>query len=1113
MLIRALAFLAVSAVLVGGARTQAESDEGRMLIRNVAVSGQSIVFSYAGDLWRVGLDGGPAEPLTAGPEDDDFPVFSRDGSSIAFARRGADDWDVYVIPDDGGPASRLTYNPEADIPREWSATGDSVFFLSHRDEEQVFRLYSISRDGPFPTALPLPRAWDAALSPLDERIAYVPMARPGELFGSEWQHYRGGMTSRISIVNRGSGRIEMLTNEPVNDRDPMWVGTTIYFVSDRSGTFNIHGYDTQTREIDQLTEYETYGVESAAAGGGLIAFVQDGYIRTLDPVSGTIETPEIQVDPDGTELQPRTVDGASWIQSASLGVSGNPAAFAMRGNVVTLNTDTGEHQILTATSNAVERYPALSPDGQWIAYFSDESGDYQLRVQSLSDSGDVRVIPVELQPSFYRELVWSPDSKKAAFSDKELTLWVVSEETGGARKVTTSSHSFQGKYQPSWSPDGAWLAYSRYESNGLRVIYLYHVQTGRRTAVTSGQVNAEHPVFDKSGNYLYFVASNSAGLGEFGWSLMSGTLMRPHVTRRLNVAILREGMPSPVLPVTGQPNPEADSPSEVPAMLPPGREEGRGRGGPPSGARRAPQQGAANAMAGVRDRIVPLPAPPMDYADLVPGSPGVLYALVTEWAPSPGVGMSPSQSLYRYDLNEPQQIEKIIEKVDDYSVTLDGRRVLYRKDRDWAIVSTEKAAEPGEGVLDLQSIQLEVDPAAEWREIYHEAWRLMDDFFYDPDHHGQNLRALERHYATYLPSITRRHDLNLLIAKALGHISVSHLRVSGGDMPSRGEPSRIGLLGADYEIDEGYYRITRIYRSGQYNSGHPLLSAPLDQPGVYVREGDYLLAVDGQSISADQNLYSYFEGTALAPTKITVTSDLEEQRTRTYTVVPLPGENTLRRWNWAERNRRAIMDESQGILGYIFVPSFSSWGLEVVLQQLLANSDKRGLIIDQRFAPGGITSDYLIELLNREPLYYYMFRHGEDLAVPSNPLPEAKVLLINDVNGSAAETFALMFKLSNAGRIIGTRTMGAGIGPYAYIPPLIDGGRVSIPNRAAYNPVGSWDIENAGIEPDIEVEFGPEDWWEGRDPQLGTAIRAVLQMIVDNPPFEVKKPAYPVHGN
>ncbi len=1106
-----VAFIALASAPVSEPASQ--EDERRLLIRNVAISERYIVFSYAGDLWRIERAGGTADQLTRGPEEDDYPVFAPDGLSLAFSRRGADDWDVYVLPTQGGEPRQLTHHPEADIARGWTPDGGEVLFMSHRDEEFNFRLYTIPVRGAFPTPLPLPRGVDGSYGPQGERIAYVPFALPGELVGSSWRHYRGGMRSRISIARLSDSRVEPLPAAEGNDRDPMWLGDRIYFVSDRSGTFNIHAYLPVSRSIEQLTEYQGgYGVEAAAAVSGAIVFLQDGRIRTLDLATRAISTVRIELRPDTSSLQPRTGPGARFVSSAAASADGGQVVLGVRGEAVLMDVESGGFENLTASSGVAERYPAISPDGRWVAYFSDESGEYQLHVRSLEPAGELRVIPVELRPSFYRELTWSPDSRKIAFSDKQLTLWVADVETRGARRITRSEYSDQDRYFPAWSPDGVWLAYSRFEPNRLRTVWLFDTERGRRVQVTDGSVHAEHPVFDRSGRYLYFVSSATAPLGEFGWSVLSGEIWRPLVTRRLQLVVLRRGMPAPIMPITGEPNLAADT------MAPPDSGPARpGRRGPPPAAPppgRGPQVGPGTVVdqPGIENRIVPIPLPAKDYAGLAAGAPGVLLVHVSEWPDSPQPGVAPRGTLYRFELSKPKELQKHIEDVDEFSVSADGRHILYRRGHEWAIVSADTPAAPESGRLDLGALSLETDPRAEWRQIYREAWRLMRDYFYDPSHHGQNLAELERQYASYLPSVTNRRDLNILIAKALGHISVSHLGVGGGDFERPpGQSSGIGLLGADYAVSEGRYRIARIYRSGSFNSGNPLLQAPLDQPGIGVREGDYLMSVDGEEIFARRNLYAYFTGKARRPTEIRVAAQPNGEGARTYTVVPLPGENTLRRFNWAERNRRIVEEESQGILGYVYVPNFGSRGLETVFAQLLSALGKRGLIIDERFGGGGITSDFLIEMLARRPLFYYMFRDGGDFGMPTNAPPQAKVLLINDTNGSAAETFALMFKLANLGKIVGTRTMGAGIGPYVFMPELIDGGRVSIPNRAAFDPAGAWAIENQGIAPDIEVDWLPAEWRAGRDPQLETAIKTVLQVIVDNPPLETRRPDYPVH--
>jgi tricorn protease len=1088
----------------GGTLPASASNDVPLLMRNVTVSGSHVVFSLAGDLWSVGRTGGTAERLTEGPAEDDFPVFSPDGQSVAFSRRGADDWDVYVIEAGGGEARRLTYHPEMDIARAWSPDGLNVLFMSHRDEEAVFRLYSMAVDGVFPEPLPLPRAWTGSYSPDGLRIAYVPMAPPLDLMGADWRYYRGGMASRIWIAELENGRLQELPRQDSNDRHPMWVDSTVYFVSDRSGTFNLYTYDPETQLVQQLTEYETYGIESASAGGGAIAFVQDGRLSIYDRTTGAVQPISVQLEPDRSELEPRTVSGARFIQSVSLTGSGDMLALSVRGEVLTFDPATGTSVNLTQTSGAAERYATISPDGDWVAYITDEPGDYELHVRPANGDGPVRSFEIETRPSFYRELTWSPDSRHLAFTDKRLTLWVLDVETGGARRVTTSTYSYQDRYYPAWSPDGAFLTYSRYESNRLRAVYLYDVESGRGSQVSGGRVHAEHPVFDRSGRYLFFTASNTAALGDFGWSVLSGELFRPLVARQLHIVLLRADAQIPFFAVTGELNPAATAGGPTPPPpARPGAQPGRpGRPVPPTLV--TPQ--------GIQRRVVPLPAPVRDYAALAAGERGELYALVREWPESQAPGAQAPLTLYRYDLSSPRQLTKLVEDIEEFVVSEDGTTILYRGDDGWALVPGNEPPEEGAGRLDLASIEIDVDPAAEWQQIYRESWKLMQDYFYDPDHHGQNLFELQQHYAAYLPSVTRRSDLNRLLGKALGHISVSHLAVRGGDIPRpTDERSRIGLIGADFTVEQGRYKMSRIFPSGHYNWGNPLFRSPLDEPGFFVQDGEYLLGIDGEQITADRNLYSYFEGTALRPVELTVGRSADGSDARTFIVVPIPGENTLRRVNWAERNRRVVEEESQGVLGYVWVPGYGSRAIELVLQQLLESSDKLGLVIDQRFAGGGITSDYLIEMLRRTPLYYYTFRHGDDLGVPTNPMPAAKVLLTNEVNASAAETFALMFRLGNVGRIVGTRTMGAGIGPYVYIPPLIDGGRISIPNRAAYDPAGSWGIENMGVEPHLEVEWYPIDWLEGRDPQLQAAINAALQAVVDNPPYEVVKPEYPVY--
>ncbi len=1062
----------------------------RLLIRHIDANGNRIVFSYAGDIWSVPSDGGQAERLTRGPADDDFPVLSPDGFHIAFSRREAGGHDIFVIPVQGGEARRLTWNPAPDIARGWRPDGSGVLFTSRRDADGIFRLYTVGPDGGLPEPLPLPRAWDGSFVAAGTRLAYVPHAPPGDLSGAEWRRYRGGRMSHIELaLLTTSETYATVPGEGGNDRNPMWVDRFIYFISDRDGTANLYAYNPVSGSLQQLTSYREYGVDDAAASGARVVLLQDGRLRSLDPTTGRITTIEVEVAPNRAQLAPRTVDGSRYVLSATPSPSGERVILGVRGDVVLFDVETGTWENLTRSPGSAERYPAMSPDGRWVAYFSDATGDYQLIIHPLEGEDEPRQVPVELRSSFYQELIWSPNSKHIAFSDKRLRLWVVDVETGGARRIATADYSFQDRYQPAWSPDGAWLAYSKYEDNQLRAIYLYSIERGRQRRITHGRVSAEHPTFDTGGQHLYFVASSLASLGEFGGDVLTALLLRPFVARSLQVVPLREGAGSPM---AGAPAGPADAPSGQPV-----------RRGPPQ------RPDLQIDLSGLENRVVSLPLADRDYAALAAGGPGVLYALVTEWPPSPTFGTEPTRTLYRYDSSNPADLTRVADRVDEFSLSADGSTILYRSGDRWALLAVDTAGDDV-GELELESLRLEVDPASEWRQIYHEAWRLMDDYFYDPNHHGYNLSELENHYAEYLPTVVRRQDLNLLLSKALAHVSVGGVEVSGGDLtlPDAEVPG-VGLLGADYTTVGSHYRIVNILRSGHFASTNPLTRAPLDGPGVGVRENDYLLSVDGEEVTAERNVHSYFVGKALDRVTIRVASDTSGTRARSYTVVPLPDEGALRRWNWVERNRLRVEEESQGILGYVYVPDWNVDGIVDIFRQLLESRDRRGLIIDQRFAEGGVIADFMIDFLARQPLFYHMFRQGDDLPVPINPMPRAKVLLINDANVSAAEVFALMFKEAGLGKVLGTRTGGSGAGPYVHIPPLIDGGRVAIPTRAPFDPDGSWVIENAGVEPDTAIAWPAAEWRAGRDPQLQEAIQTVLRMIVEHPPIEVERPPYP----
>jgi tricorn protease len=921
------------------------------------------------------------------------------------------------------------------------------------------------------------------MSPDASRIAYNPRSGAGD-----WRYYRGGYAAPLWIADLKTGALENLSHGAHNDRSPVWVENRIFFVSDRTGIFNLFAYDTKTRKTEQLTKYTGQGVRSASATNNAAVYVQAGRIHVLDLTTNKDNVINVSVTPDTSELAPRTVSAMRSLDQILPSPAGDRVILGARGDAIVFDPANGSYKNLTRTPGVAERYPVISPDNKSVAYVSDESGEYELHVRSL-ENDSVKKIRIEQKPSFYWGLAWSPDSRMLSFPDRRLGLWLVDVTSATAVQVDTSTYSAQEGWTPNFSPDSRFLTYSKRMKNRAGAVYVYDIAQKKSFQVTDGITHTELPVFDRSGKYLYFVSSLNAGTSEFSWGVLNGIFANPLLVRRVHAAVLAKDQASPLLP-NGQPNPDAKV-SEI-------------------------AQQVKIDFDGLRSRVVNLPLPQRDYSQLTSGEAGKLVLTVREWSAAPGDFSSPTQAqaVYRFDVAKGGQMQKIVDQVNAVDITNDGKKILYRKGRDFFLVSAEAPpAKPDEGRQDFSKIEVSVVPAEEWRQMFHESMRIMRDWFYDPNHHGQNLAALESEYAAYLPTIVRRSDLNRLMQQMLGSVSVSHLGVGGGDSPSGGgSGNRVGLLGADYEIANGKYRFKKIYRSLTYASPAGPFAAPLDQPGVDVREGDYLLQVDGKPVEAEKNVLTYFENLVGRPVKITVSASADGANARTSTIFPALGENRLRRANWAEENRKRVEQLSGGRLGYIFIEGYGGDGIMHAIRGLTGYADKQGIIIDQRFNGGGITPDYLIEWMQRKPLYYYMFRGGDDIATPVNPAPPVKVMLINELNGSAAETGAFMFKLAKVGPTVGKRTFGGGIGPYYFTPRLIDGGQIQLPNRAAYDPSGTtWGIENVGVSPDFEVEITPADVIAGRDPQLEKAVEVALAQISKSPVFVPKRPLFPVH--
>jgi len=1050
----------------------------------VSLNQSHIAFTYAGKIWLVERSGGTARRLTNTPNEETNPVFSPDGQRIAFSWSNGNDWDVYIARADGsGEPARITMMPEDDFVTGWSADGKEIIFETTRDEETLTRLYKTSADRlMLASPLPLHQSFSGSMSPDGSRIVYNPRTGAGD-----WRYYRGGYAGQLWIADLKTGALEKLSNATHNDRNPVWVSDKIFFISDRTGIFNLYAYDTKSKKTQPLTKFAGLGVRTASATNDAAVYVQAGRLHLLDLNTNSDRVIKVSVTPDTSELAPRSAGALRSLEQILPSATGDRIAFGTRGEVLLFAPANGSYKNLTNTPGVAERYPIISPDNKSVAYVSDESGEYALHIRSL-ENDSVKKIQIEQKPSFYWGLVWSPDSRKLTFNDRRLGLWLVDVPTETTTRIDSSPYSAQDSWTPNFSPDSRFLTYSKRLKNRAGTIFIYDIAAKKSFQITDGITHTQMPVFDPNGKYLYFVSSLNAGTSEFSWGVLNGVFANPLVVRRVHGLILSKDQPSLLLP-NGQPNPDAKLSETLPQVK--------------------------IDFEDLQSRFVNLPLPQRDYSQLAVGQPGKLILAIGEWSAAPGDfgGQTQSQAVYSFDISKGAPMQKLVDQISAVDITTDGKKILYRKGRDYFLASTDAPAKPDEGRQDFSKMEVRLVPADEWRQMFHESMRIMRDWFYDPNYHGQDLKALEYEYASYLPTIVRRSDLNRLMLQMLGSVSVSHLGVGGGDAPPpAGSGNRIGLLGADYEISNGKYRFKKIYRSTSYSSPAGSFGAPLSQPGVDVHEGDYLIQVNGQAVDAEKNLLSYFENTVGRPTKITVTANPDGSNARTYTVFPALGENRLRRANWAEENRKLVEKLSGGRLGYIFIEGYGGEGIMNAIRGLTGYADKQGVIVDQRFNGGGITPDYLIEWMQRKPLYYYMFRGGDDIATPVNPAPPVKVMIINELNGSAAETGAFMFKLAKVGPIVGKRTFGGGIGPYYFTPRLIDGGSVQLPNRAAYDPSGTtWGIENMGVAPDFDVEITPADVIAGRDPQLEKAIEVALAQISKLQPVVPKRPAFPIH--
>ncbi len=1087
-------------ILTGAASAAYAQSQKPLLLRDPSVSKTQIAFSYAGNIWIANSEGGSLRRLTSGGHEHN-PFFSPDGSQIAFTGDYDGNRGVYVVPAGGGEPRRLTYHPADINVGGWTPDGKRILFTSARAAfaDGVAQLFTVPVEGGFATQVPLARASEASFSPDGTRVAYVPNIQ----WQRAWKRYRGGQTKPIWIANLADSSVQAsIPRDNSNDFNPMWVGDTIYFLSDRNGPVTLFSYDLKSQQVKEIVKNAGLDIKSASATADAIVYEQFGSLHLLDLKSGNDRALDIRPVADLAEVRPHFQKiEPKRIRYAGISPTGARAVFGVRGEIVTVPAEKGDIRNLTSTTDVVEREPAWSPDGKSIAYLSDESGEYALHICDQSGLREVRKINLGNPPTFYYSPTWSPDSKKIGYTDKRLNFWYVDLDKKTPVRMDTDMYTDPARrLQLAWSPDSRWIAYTKQLRSHLHAVFVYSLERAKSYQVTDGMSDALYAAFDREGKYLYFTASTDAALNT-GWLDMT-SLQRP-VTRSVYVIVLKKDQPSPLAPESDEEKAKEAEKTDKDKKPDADKEKDKAKEEKPVTVEIGPE--------GISQRILALPVPARNYYGLFAGKPGVLYLVEgPQLDPIEFEEGGPAQKVHKFDMKT-RKTEQILDGVNNFDLSFNGEKILYAKQNQWFIGPAEKPAEgppqPGQGgPLKLDSMEVYVNPRAEWKHMYEQVWRDERDFLYDPGLHGLNLEAVKKKYEPFLENIATRDDLNYLFIEMLGDITVGHMFVGGGDLP---EPKRVktGLLGANYSVENGRYRFAHIYNGENWN---PKLRAPLTQPGVNVQAGEYLLEVNGRDVRPPADVYSFFEETAGKQVVLRIGSKPDGNGSRNVTVVPVDDETPLRNYAWIEDNRRKVDELTGGRVAYVYLPDTYAGGYTNFNRYYFAQVGKDAAIIDERYNGGGDIADYIIDYLRRPLLSYWTMREGKDITTPIEAIFGPKVMIINEMAGSGGDALPWMFRKTGIGSLIGKRTWGGLVGHYTNPADLLDGGFTGTPNLAFYNTNGTWDVENHGVPPDIEVEYEPQAVRAGHDPQLEKAVEVVLELLKKNPPPPAPRhPAYP----
>jgi tricorn protease len=1068
------------------------------------------------------------------------PHFSPDGRSIAFSGEYAGNFDVYVVPADGGEPKRLTWHPGADLVEGWTPDGKSILFSSNRATwapSGAPRFWTVSADGGVEQPMTLPRAYQGKISADGTRIAY----RMNNSWDEERRNYRGGQNRPIWIVDLKTYDLVSPPWTDSKDVDPVWIDDDVFFISDRDGVANVWDYDTKSKKLTQLTKFTDFDVKALDSGAGTLVFEQAGYVHELDPKSGKEKIVNISATGDFPWMMANWEDVSNRVTNMALSPTGKRVVVEARGEIFTIPAEKGDIRNLTHSSGSAERDPAWSPDGKFVSYFSDKSGEYKLVIEAQDGLTPPREITLK-NPTHYYTPSWSPDSKKLLFSDTNLKVWVLDVATGDAKVVGQDPWMVPARtLNPTWSPDSKWVAYASRLRSLHHAIFISNVETGESKQITDGLADAVWPTWDANGKYLWFLASTDFGLRS-QWLDMTSY---DHETNfGLYFAVLKKGDPSPLLPEsdedrgvgTGTRRPAPGS-CDAPGGGGGGGDAAAAGGGGGEGAPAPPQRGPRAPVAvqidfdGLQQRIVSVPVvPERQYADLQAGVDGTVFFLEAgrpgQGGGGPGGGGGGNE-LMRYRLCD-RRVGTFANNVAAYEISADRRKLVYRAaggggqggpggggfgtpppPQLFLVDADRTPPQPGSGRLNV-SLRMYLEPKEEFKQIFNEGWRNQRDYLYVPNMHGADWPKMKQMYGQLLPFVMHRADLNYLLDMMGAEIAIGHSYVRGGNMPS--VPQQLGgLLGADFTIENGRYKITRIYDNESWN---PELRSPLATPGATVNTGEYILAINGIELNGSDNIYRLLDGTANRQTTLTVNSAPTMEGARTVVVVPVANEQGLRTRAWVESNRRLVEKLSDGQLAYVYLPNTGQPGYSSFNRYYFSQQDKNGVVVDERFNGGGSAADYIIDILQRDFDGYFNNVAGDryPFTSPSAGIWGPKVMIINEMAGSGGDLMPYMFKRRKIGTLVGKRTWG-GLVHTADTPPFIDGGSMIAPRGGFFARDMKWAVENEGVPPDIDIENWPKDVIAGHDPQLERAVQEAMRMLKERPvDRSAKEPAPPTWG-